>query len=98
MHHLGQEFVWDLVKAAGNARKHRVTFEEATTVFDDLRAYYEEDVSTPELRVAVIGYSSVSRLLFVVFVELEDDVVRIISARKAGPHERQKYQKSQDKT
>ncbi len=74
-----------------------MTFEEATTVFDDLHAYYERDRSSAELRVAVTGYSSLSRMLFVVFVEVGDDVVRVISARKATPHERQKYQKSQSK-
>jgi uncharacterized DUF497 family protein len=36
-------------------------------------------------------------ILFVVFIEVEDDVVRVISARKATPHERQKYRKSQSK-
>jgi uncharacterized DUF497 family protein len=95
VYHFGTSFTWDPNKAASNARKHRVTFEEAATVFDDLQAYYERDKTSAELRVAVIGYSSVTRLLFVVFVEVEDDVVRVISARKASPHERQKYRKSQ---
>jgi hypothetical protein len=97
VYHFRASFTWDPNKAASNARKHRVTFEEATTVFDDLHAYYERDKRSAELRVAVIGYSSVSRMLFVVFVEVEDDEVRIISARKATAHERQKYRKSQSK-
>ena len=97
MHHFAHGFVWDPRKAANNVRKHRVTFQEATTVFDDLHAYYEEDEGSAELRVAVIGYSAASRLLFVVFFELDDDMVRIISARKAGPHERQRYRTSQGK-
>ena len=84
----GTKFTWDPRKAASNARDHRVGFEEAATVFDDLGAYYEEDRGADELRVAVIGFSSVSRLLFVVFIEVEDDVVRIISARKVESHER----------
>jgi len=97
VYHFRAGFTWDRNKAASNARKHRVTFEEATTVFDDLHAYYERDKGSVELQVAVIGYSSVSRLLFVVFAEVEDDTVRIIGARKATPHERQKYRKSQGK-
>jgi uncharacterized DUF497 family protein len=91
------KFTWDPRKAASNERKHGVTFDEAATVFADIRAYYEEDRGADELRVAVIGYSAVSRLLFVVFIEVEDDAVRIISARRAGRHERKKYEKSQDK-
>ncbi len=74
-----------------------MTFEEAATVFDDLHAYYEEDKGATQLRVAVIGYSATSRLLFVVFIEVEDDVVRIISARKADSHERKRYRKNQSK-
>jgi uncharacterized DUF497 family protein len=56
------KFAWDPNKAASNAKKHQVAFDEAVTVFDDLGAYYEEDEGSSELRVSVVGYSSVSRL------------------------------------
>jgi uncharacterized DUF497 family protein len=69
-----------------------VTFEEARTVFDDQQALYRAQDHTYERRLAVTGYSSESRMLFVVFIEVEEDVVRIISARKATPHERKKYE------
>lgn len=52
------KFTWDPRKAASNERKHGVTFDEAATVFEDIRAYYEEDKGADELRVAVIGYSA----------------------------------------
>ena len=86
-------FIWDPKKAASNLQKHGVTFNEAATVFEDTNAYYEEDHSASEPRVAVIGLSSVQRAIFVVFIEVHDDVVRIITARKATPHERKKYAK-----
>ncbi len=37
------EFEWDAAKAAANLRKHRVSFEEAESVFDDDLAYIQED-------------------------------------------------------
>jgi uncharacterized DUF497 family protein len=85
-------FTWDPRKAASNLRKHSVTFEEASTVFDDEHALVQPDV-THEDRLLILGTSTRARLLFVVYVEREaDDTVRIISARKATPHERKKYE------
>jgi uncharacterized protein len=86
------QFVWDPRKAASNRRKHRVTFDEATSVFDDEHALVQPDLSH-EGRLVILGASSRARLLFVVYVEFErDDVVRIISARKATAHERKTYE------
>jgi len=56
-------FEWDAAKARANARKHGVTFEEATTVFDDPHALDAPDRYDPE-RFVIIGVSSRSRLLF----------------------------------
>jgi uncharacterized DUF497 family protein len=85
-------FVWDPRKAASNLRKHLVTFEEATTVFDDEHALVQPDLTHAD-RLLILGLSARARLLFVVYVELEaDDVFRIISARKATPHERKAYE------
>jgi uncharacterized DUF497 family protein len=85
-------FTWDPRKAASNQRKHSVTFEEAATVFDDEHALVQPDL-THEDRLLILGISARARVLFVVYVELEaDDVVRIISARKATAHERKAYE------
>jgi uncharacterized DUF497 family protein len=85
-------FVWDPRKAASNLRKHSVTFEEAATVFDDEHALVQTDLTHTD-RLLILGMSARARLLFVVYVEIEaGDVFRIISARKATPHERKAYE------
>jgi uncharacterized DUF497 family protein len=87
-------FEWDENKAKSNARKHDVTFEEASTVFaDSLGAIFEdEEHSEDELRELLIGHSVLQRLLIVSFTERGKDVVRIISARKATKRERKDYE------
>jgi uncharacterized protein len=84
-------FTWDARKAAGNLRKHGVSFEEAATAFDDkLGAYYPDTLH--EARFILIGYSRRQRLLYVVHAEVSDDFIRIISARKATKHEKSRYE------
>lgn len=84
-------FVWDKRKAARNAQKHGVSFEEAKTAFDDpLGAYYPDALH--EERFVLIGYSSRPRLLYVVHAEVGESSVRIISARKATKHEKAHYE------
>lgn len=88
-------FEWDPVKAASNAKKHKVTFEVAKTVFyDDFAVqFFDEEHSSSEDRFLLLGMSSDSRLLLVCHCEREDgDVIRIISARKATANEAQYYQ------
>ena len=62
-------FTWDLRKAAVNARKHGVTFEEATTVFGDPLALIATD-AVHEERTLIIGESVVRRVLVTVFTEV----------------------------
>lgn len=84
-------FVWDARKAASNLKKHGVSFEEASTAFDDeLGAYYPDTLH--EDRFLLIGYSRQQRLLFVVHAEVKREAIRIISARKATKHEKARYQ------
>ena len=84
-------FVWDARKAAANLKKHRVSFEEASTAFaDELGAYYPD--SLHEDRFILIGYSRQQRLLYVVHAEVTPDAIRIISARKATKHEKTRYE------
>jgi hypothetical protein len=83
-------FVWNTRKAAANLKKHRVSFEEASTAFDDqLGAYYPD--SLHEDRFILIGYSRRQRLLYVVHAEVTPDAIRIISARRATKHENTPY-------
>jgi uncharacterized DUF497 family protein len=89
-------FEWDDRKALENVEKHGVTFGEATEVFYDPNAVEGEDVnhSNDESRFFIIGYSA-SRILFVVFAERRDNVIRIISARPPTPAERKLYEEQE---
>jgi uncharacterized protein len=87
-------FEWDASKAASNAKKHKVSFEVAKTVFyDDFAVqFFDEEHSFDEERFLLLGMSSDARLLLVCHCEREDgDVIRIISARKATESEAQNY-------
>lgn len=84
-------FEWDDAKAASNLAKHGVSFEDACAVFDDPSAIGEADPGVHrEVRLRTIG-STGSRVLFVVSTEVDDDVTRIISARRATRHEEDRY-------
>ena len=88
------KFEWDPSKAESNAKKHKVTFEVAKTVFyDDFAVQFlDEEHSFDEERFLLLGMSSDARLLLVCHCEREDgDVIRIISARKATESEAQNY-------
>lgn len=85
------QFAWDRRKAKSNVTKHGVSFEEASTAFEDtLGAYYPETLNAS--RFILIGYSQKQRLLYVVHAEVDDDTIRIISARKATKHEKAHYE------
>ena len=86
--------MWDGHKAELNARKHGVTFEEAATVFSDPLALIIEDESHPE-NARIIGESIAARILLVVFVERDRDLVRLISARRATRHERRRHEEGE---
>jgi uncharacterized protein len=85
-------FEWDAEKASANLAKHGVSFGEALEVFYDLHAIegYDAEHSTEETRFFIIGLSS-RRLLFVVYAEIDAEVVRLVSARKASKAERKVY-------
>jgi uncharacterized protein len=89
-------FEWDRHKAATNLRKHRVSFDEASTVFDDPAAFIfdDENHSAAEPREIIIGHSINHRLLLVCFTERTQEVVRIFSARLATKKERKDYEEN----
>jgi uncharacterized protein len=88
------KFEWDPAKAAANLRKHKVSFEVAQSVFYDELAvqFFDEEHSDNEDRFLMLGMSSDGRLLLVCHCEFErDEVIRIISARKATVTEAKFY-------
>lgn len=87
------QFEWDPEKAKKNYKKHRVSFEEATTVFyDSLSATFDDpDHSVGEQRFITVGFSSRGRLLVVSYAERRE-VLRIINARLATARERKRHE------
>lgn len=73
-------FEWDEAKAATNLAKHRVAFDEAKTVFDDLFYvdFYDPEHSVDEPRYIIIGTSQQDRLLIVSYTE-RDDAIRLLA-------------------
>jgi uncharacterized protein len=87
-------FVWDEVKSQANVSKHGVSFEEARTVFfdEDARLMHDPDHSKAEDRFVLLGMSRKPRLLIVCHCYRKDDqLIRIISARKATRTEARQY-------
>ena len=87
-------FTWDSRKAAQNLRDHHVSFEEAKTVFIDEHALLIDDPghSEEEERLLLLGISFNLRMLVVVHCYREsDEIIRIISARKATRTEQRTY-------
>ena len=86
-------FEWSPKKAAANVAKHKVSFDEASSVFDDPLAITidDPDSSTDENRLLTKGMSQRSKLLVVAHT-YEEGVVRIISARRATKNERRQYE------
>jgi uncharacterized protein len=92
-------FEHDPRKAAANLRKHKVSFREAITVFDDpLAATFPDELhSEDEDRFITIGLSSTQRLLFVSHLE-DEDRVRLIGARSVTAAEKNAYEELQDRS
>ena len=87
-------FSWDPRKAKSNLRKHRVSFEEAQTVFFDEHALLIDDpeASATEDRFVLLGLSARPRILAVCHcLREEGQAIRIISARRANKSEERDY-------
>ena len=92
MKHL--RFIWDESKNIANQKKHHIAFEEAQTVFYDdfARLIHDSEHSDSEDRFILLGLSSQLRLLVVVHAYREqDEIIRIISARRATKTESKYY-------
>ena len=89
------EFEWDEAKAAANLKKHHVSFDEAKSIFFDEFGvqFFDDEHSSDEERFLMLGMSSSARLLIVYHCERgHDEVICIISARKATQRESAFYQ------
>jgi uncharacterized DUF497 family protein len=95
---MAYRFEWQEVKARANWIKHGVSFDEASTVFDDslARIFDDELHSGHEKREIIIGHSINDRLLVVCFTERSDERIRIIKARLHTPKERKAYEENID--
>jgi hypothetical protein len=87
------QFEWNKNKAVKNLSKHRVSFAEAKTVFDDplYVDFYDPEHSESEERYLIVGESDRGRLLIVSYTE-RGDVIRLISAREVTQNEREAYE------
>lgn len=89
-------FDWDKAKNIANQKKHGISFEEAQSVFVDENALliHDPDPSGDEDRFILLGLSASVRLMVVCHCYREnDDVIRLISARKATRKEQKRYWK-----
>lgn len=86
-------FEWNQEKAAGNIKKHGVSFDEAVTVFWDENALIinDPDHSEDEDRFILLGMSENLRVLVVIHCE-RGNTIRLISARTATKQERKQYE------
>jgi uncharacterized DUF497 family protein len=89
------EFEWSAAKAQSNLAKHKVSFEAARLVFDDVFALDRLDVGSEgsETRYIITGMAK-GVILTVVYTE-RGERTRIISARRATKHEQREYYRSQ---
>ena len=88
------KFEWDTKKSITNIQKHGISFQEATTVFYDNEALLIEDIvhSDVEERFILLGLSDAGNLLVVCHCYREqEEIIRIISTRKATKKEIEKY-------
>ncbi len=87
------QFEWNTEKAKANLKNHKVSFDEAKTVFDDplFVIFADPDHSFEENRFVIMGESNQNRLLVVSYTE-RPTATRLISAREATRLERKKYE------
>lgn len=91
------KFIWDKTKNITNIEKHKISFEEAKTVFlDPLHiSLFDERFDYFEERWITIGTTSKHQIVVVAHLHLDEkgeEIIRIISARKANPKEVKQYE------
>ena len=89
-------FEWNKIKSKNNEKKHDISFQEASTVFSDGFAieFYDKNHSNTETRFLLLGLSTNLNLLLICYCYCEsDEIIRIISARKATKKESKHYKR-----
>lgn len=86
-------FEWDPQKERLNRKKHSVSFDEASSVFEDplSRTFDDPDHSIGEQRFIIVGHSNKNRLLFISHTD-DEKIVRLISAREVTQSERKYHE------
>ena len=90
------QFQWDDNINQTNITKHGIDLLQASTVFKDTSAVVIEDTRHDygEGRYQIIGATNPLGIVFVVFIERDGGIIRIISARKANKREKRLYQQN----
>ncbi len=90
-------FEWDEDKTRANLKKHRIGFDEATTVFTDPFSVtiHDQGYSSDEQRFIDIGRSEKNRVLVVIYTE-RGSTIRLVSYRKATSSERKLYEEGHE--
>jgi len=83
---------FDPVKNKANLRKHKINFADVAGVFYDQNAITIEDQDHSEQRFVTLGMDELGRVLVVCYTYRCESAIRLISARKAEPHERKTYE------
>ena len=93
---MAYRFEWNAEKAKSNLLKHGVSFDEASTVFEDplAKIFDDEPHSADETREIILGHSIKNQLLVVCFTERQNERIRIISARIPTAKERNAYEEN----
>lgn len=92
MYNLNKQYAWDTNKATLNFEKHGIHFADSVAVFEDEAAITVLDDYPDEDRFITIGMDALANLVVVVYT-WRNDIIRIISARKATPTESRIYSK-----
>ncbi len=90
-YHRGITFVWDENKARQNRKKHHIDFERAAQAFFDPFMRFVDATRSQEERDAIIGKAENQQMLFVVNIQFQDDLIRLISARPVSKIEEAYY-------
>ncbi|WP_199246186.1 BrnT family toxin [[Phormidium] sp. ETS-05] len=87
------QFEWDEAKRAENILKHRIDFADVPQMFDGpMLSELDQRTDYGEERWVGIGFLR-NTVAVVVWTERHDNIIRIISARRANKYERQRFEK-----
>jgi uncharacterized DUF497 family protein len=89
------DFEWDKAKAQANLRKHKISFQQARHVFNDVFALVEQDLTEEYGENRFLATGMVNGLIITVVYTERAEKIRIISARRATAYEQREYYRSQ---